>query len=71
VAVAARHARGLGERIEPEAPDATRERLGPIAGALLLDQQVTSRHARSLGWTPVGPSLLEQMTTGSYAQPSD
>ena len=70
VAVAASKTRGLGGRIEPEAPDATRERLGPISDAILLDQQVVSRHARSLGWAPVGPSLLEEITTGSYANPS-
>ena len=65
---AASHTRGLGGRVEPEASDATRERLGPIAGALLLDQQVSGQHARSLGWIPTGPSLLEEMTTGSYTQ---
>lgn len=68
LAVAASRARGLDGQTEPEAPDATRERLGPMTDALLLDQRVTSRHARSLGWTPAGPSLVEEMSTGSYSR---
>ena len=37
-----------------------RERLGPFADALVLDQVVSSDKARhALGWTPAGPSIEE------------
>jgi len=46
----------------------TRARLGAdFADALLLDQQVDPAKARALGWTPSGPSLIEELETGSYA----
>lgn len=70
LAEAASKNRGLCGRVETEPTDAARERLGPVADAILLDQRVTSRHAWALGWTPNGPSLLEEMRTGSYANPS-
>lgn len=67
VAAASSRGQGLHGRAAPEAPDATRDRLGPLADALLLDQQVDSAFARGLGWTPTGPSLLDELATGSYA----
>jgi hypothetical protein len=46
----------------------TGARLGPLAGALLLDQQAGGDHARrDLGWQPTGPTLTEDLETGSYA----
>jgi len=46
----------------------TETRLGPLAGALDLDQQATGVKARTeLGWEPAGPSLLEDLSSGSYA----
>ncbi len=70
VAAAASTGQGLEGRIAPEATAATHDRLGPLADALLLDQQVDSAHARALGWDPTGPSLLDELATGSYASAS-
>ncbi|MCW2575950.1 MAG: dependent epimerase/dehydratase, partial [Modestobacter sp.] len=56
-------------RVVGEPDEATEARLGPLAGALLLDQQATGATARrELGWEPTGPSLLEELSSGSYAQ---
>lgn len=45
-----------------ESADETRVRLGEqFADALLLDQQASGERARSLGWRPTRPSLLEDM----------
>ncbi len=67
IAEVASRVRGLEGRTAPEPEDATRARLGPLAAALLLDQQVDASRARSLGWTPSRPPLLEDLATGSYA----
>jgi nucleoside-diphosphate-sugar epimerase len=55
--------------VTPESADASRERLGAAyADALLLDQQASGSRARiDLGWEPNGPSLVEELTSGSYA----
>ena len=55
----------VGEPVE-----ATRARLGEaFADALLLDQQFgVSSKATALGWSPQGPTLLEDVERGSYAQ---
>ena len=58
--------RAVGGRISPEAEQATRDRLGPLADALLLDQQTDNSHARrELGWQPAGPALLTEMGDGT------
>lgn len=65
--------RELGEAVagatgvRPETDEVTLERLGLFGEALLLDQQASGAKARSLGWTPSGPTLLEELETGSYA----
>ena len=65
--------RELGEawgsgQVEPEDPAATRARLGEgFADALMLDQQAAGDKARSLGWTPSRPTLVEEFRSGSYA----
>lgn len=66
---AAAAAASVSGGVEAETPDATRERLGAaFADALLLDQQATGTGGRiDLGWEPNGPSLLEELSTGSYA----
>jgi nucleoside-diphosphate-sugar epimerase len=52
----------------PETGDESRARLGaPFADALLLDQATSAAKARSLGWKPAGPTLVEEFRTGSYA----
>jgi nucleoside-diphosphate-sugar epimerase len=46
----------------------TEARLGPLAGALLLDQQSSGARAKTeLGWEPTGPTLVDDLTSGSYA----
>jgi hypothetical protein len=46
----------------------TEARFGPLAGAFGLDQQASGERARAeLGWKPTGPSLLEDLSSGSYA----
>jgi nucleoside-diphosphate-sugar epimerase len=63
------YARAVAEgdgRVVGEPDEATEARLGPLAGALLLDQQATGAKARTeLGWEPTGPSLLEDLRSGS------
>ena len=57
-----------GAAAAPETEDDSRARLGgPFADALLLDQQSTAAKAWALGWTPTGPSLVNEFTTGTYA----
>ncbi|MEV4625288.1 NAD-dependent epimerase/dehydratase family protein [Micromonospora sp. NPDC049523] len=68
IATAASRSRGLGGRIAPEPPEDSRRRLGPIAEAFSLDQQASGAKARELGWKPIGPSLLDEIETGSYAR---
>lgn len=69
IAVAASRLRGLHGHVAGEAEQASRNRLGPLADALLLDARVDSARARhELGWRPSGPSLLDELTTGSYAR---
>ncbi len=67
IAEVASRVRGLEGRTAAETEEATRARLGPLAAALLLDQQIDATRARSLGWTPNRPSLLADLATGSYA----
>ncbi|MFI6762655.1 NAD-dependent epimerase/dehydratase family protein [Micromonospora sp. NPDC050417] len=69
IATAASHTLGLGGRIAPEPAEETRRRLGPLEGAFRLDQQTSGeRGRRDLGWKPIGPSLLDEIATGSYAR---
>jgi len=61
--------RGAGQepRTVPSTDAETEDRLGPLAGAFDLDQQATGARARAeLGWKPTGPSLLEDLSSGSY-----
>lgn len=66
VAEAASRGQGLEGRIAQEGWEDTVARLGPLADALALDQQVDSSAARALGWEPAGPALLEDLADGSY-----
>ncbi|WP_432988078.1 NAD-dependent epimerase/dehydratase family protein [Dactylosporangium sp. CA-233914] len=48
--------------VAPETPEESRARLSaPFADALLLDQQATAAKARSLGWTPTRPPLVDEL----------
>jgi nucleoside-diphosphate-sugar epimerase len=61
--------RGAGQepRTVPSSDADTEARLGPMAGAFALDQQAGGAKARTeLGWKPTGPSLLEDLSSGSY-----
>ena len=66
--------RDLGEAtgadVVGEPASATRERLGEaFADALLLDQQFRlGDKAVALGWSPQGPTLVDDLETGSYAE---
>lgn len=55
--------------VEAETVAQTEERLGAgLAEALLLDQQARGTKARiALGWEPNGPTLADEIATGSYA----
>lgn len=61
--------RELGEAVSPhvtpESDDATLARLGAFGEALLLDQKATGEKARSSGWTPSRPSLVDELGAGS------
>jgi nucleoside-diphosphate-sugar epimerase len=62
--------RGAGGegRVVGSSDEQTEARLGPLAGALLLDQQSSGAHAKTeLGWEPTGPTLVDDLTSGSYA----
>ncbi|WP_454117576.1 hypothetical protein [Microbacterium lacticum] len=55
-----------GGPVAPEGVDASRARLGAAyADALMLDQQGSGAKARSIGWAPSRPSLLERSGRGS------
>jgi len=66
--------RDLGEAtgadVVGEPTEQTRARLGEaFADALLLDQQFSvSPRATGLGWSPQGPTLVDDVTSGSYAE---
>jgi nucleoside-diphosphate-sugar epimerase len=47
--------------------DEAREKLGPYADALALDQQVSAERALGMGWRPKRPSVIDELRTGSYA----
>ncbi|WP_375486579.1 NAD-dependent epimerase/dehydratase family protein [uncultured Jatrophihabitans sp.] len=58
---AAAKARGT-DAVVAESADDSRERLfAPLVDALLLDQSAENGRARELGWTPSGPSLLDDV----------
>lgn len=65
----AAQAAGVTAGVEAEAVAQTEDRLGAgLAEALLLDQQARGTKARiALGWEPNGPSLADEIASGSYA----
>lgn len=65
----AARAAGLDGRVEAQSVEQTSARLGAgLAEALLLDQQARGTKARiDLGWEPNGPSLADEILSGSYA----
>ncbi|MBC7461000.1 MAG: NAD-dependent epimerase/dehydratase family protein [Thermoleophilia bacterium] len=67
------YARGAGlPGVTSEEVDDTRARFGDaLADALLLDQQFDNAKARTLGWNPTRSSLVEELSSGSYAVTAD
>ncbi len=67
IAEAASRAAGLDRSAVESWPiEQARERLGPYADALVLDQQVSAARAeRLLDWKPKAPSLVEELTSAS------
>ena len=68
--VAERAARAAGPscRTENWPVEQAREKLGPYADALILDQQVSgARAAQLLGWSPQAPSLSEELASQASA----
>jgi len=59
---------GSAVSVVAEPADESRARLGTdFADALLLDQAATGAHARSLGWQPSRPTLVEELRNGYRA----
>lgn len=57
-----------GAEVEAWPLEEARERLGPYADALALDQQVSAGRALALGWKPSRPSVLDELRKGSYTR---
>lgn len=64
--VAEAAAQANGAETESWPLDDARERLGPYADALALDQQVSAERAMGLGWKPSRPSVIHDLRAGSY-----
>jgi nucleoside-diphosphate-sugar epimerase len=68
IAEAAAQAAGIPGHVESWPLEDAREKLGPYADALAMDQQVSSALAERLfGWSPSRPGILEELREGSYA----
>lgn len=68
VAAAASRGAGTGGRTVGWPLEEARQKLGPYADALVLDQQASGRRAQELlGWRPHRPDVLEDIEHGSYA----
>jgi nucleoside-diphosphate-sugar epimerase len=68
VAAAASRGAGAGGRTVAWPLEEARQKLGPYADALVLDQQASGRRAQELlGWQPHRPDVLEDIERGSYA----
>ncbi|MEV4049908.1 NAD-dependent epimerase/dehydratase family protein [Amycolatopsis sp. NPDC049688] len=66
VAEACAHAAGLDGKTVSLTLEQARERMGPIADAFALDQQLTSAKAqRELGWRPVHTDPLTELAAGA------
>lgn len=70
IAEAASFGADAGGRTQSWPLDEARQKLGPFADALVLDQQASGKKAqRELGWKPRGAPILEELRYGSYALP--
>lgn len=59
VATAASHAAGAEGRVRSVPVETAREKIGPVADALCLDQMLMAPAARALGWAPRWPSFAD------------
>lgn len=67
VAAAASRGAGAGGETTSWPLAEARQKLGPYADALVLDQQASGRRAQELlGWRPYRPDVLEDLERGSY-----
>ncbi|MGH9661132.1 MAG: NAD-dependent epimerase/dehydratase family protein [Bryobacteraceae bacterium] len=67
LAEAVSRAAGAEGRVDTHPLEEAREEMGGMADALALDQKIGSTKAfRQLGWIPRGPSLMEELRSGSY-----
>ena len=67
VALAAAEAVGVGQRLQRLTLAEARQTWGDLADALALDQRVSGNRARHLlNWVPIAPSVLTELTQGSY-----
>lgn len=64
IARAASEGAGAGGRITAWPLAEARQSLGPLADALALDQRVSGARARTLGWQPRAPGILETLRSG-------
>jgi nucleoside-diphosphate-sugar epimerase len=70
IAVTVSRELGFGGRVVTETDEAAVVRLGQLGQALLLDQQASGECARTLlGWTPAGPSMLEDIQSQAVVAP--
>jgi nucleoside-diphosphate-sugar epimerase len=67
VAAAASRGAGTGGKTTGWPLEQARDKLGPSADALVLDQQASGKKAETLlGWRPSRPNVLEDLEHGSY-----
>ncbi|MGA9522224.1 MAG: NAD-dependent epimerase/dehydratase family protein [Myxococcaceae bacterium] len=67
IAEAASEAAGVAGKVAAWPLEQARQKLGPFADALALDQQFSSQRAQDLlGWNPSRPGILEELRAGSY-----
>jgi nucleoside-diphosphate-sugar epimerase len=68
IAAAASRGAGAGGKTAAWPLEDARQKLGPSADALVLDQQASGKRAQELlGWKPHRPGVLEDLERGSYA----
>ncbi len=69
IAAAASQGAGAGGKTVAWPLEEARKQFGAFADALALDQKFSARKAEQLlGWTPRGPSIIDDLRSGSYAK---
>jgi nucleoside-diphosphate-sugar epimerase len=70
--VAAAISRGIGADGEVQAwpVEEAADRIGPLANGLVINQRLSGERARNAGWSPSGPSIIEELESGSYQRDS-